>query len=49
MAPEFKIEEDAFDDADVADHIKSDPKKDKLEKEEAKAKELGLEPNQAVL
>lgn len=41
-APEFKIEEDSFDDADVAEHIKSDPKKEKKEKEDKKEKELGL-------
>jgi len=42
-APEFKIEEDAFDDADVAEHIKADPKKEKKEKEDKKLKDMGLD------
>lgn len=42
-APEFKIEEDAFDDAEVAEHIKADPKKEKKEKEEKKLKDMGLD------
>ena len=36
--PDFKIEVDAFDDGDVADHIKSDEKKIKKEKEDKEAK-----------
>lgn len=40
----MKIEEEGFDDADVAEHIKSDPKKEKKEKLDKKEKELGLSP-----
>lgn len=38
---EFKIEEDSFDDADVAEHIKSDPAKEKEEKAKKEAAESG--------
>lgn len=41
-APEFKIEEDSFDDADVAEHIKSDPVKEKKEKLKKKEEESGI-------
>lgn len=37
-SPDFKIEVDAFDDGDVADHIKSDEKKIKKEKEDKEKK-----------
>ena len=38
---EFKIEEDSFDDVDVAEHIKSDPAKEKEEKAKKEAAESG--------